>query len=247
MGLHWYARSGTSPRAEGFTKLQAALLLLLGVSLGLVGVGLILLAVLQNKSAYEAPAKPSKPSTATAPAAAPEQATASAPADDQSAFNPAPPRSTEVVNLGSSVTGAPIRLLMGSINQRDAQFREFTYQLGNETVQALANCSDHSWISYPERQLNRPQSAATERMLNTVCTSAGSLGAAPPAPAASAAFPGVAIVFDPPSNVRSAPGGGFLCAIDSRRTIRVGQLQGSWYPTSACGSTGFIHKSQVRF
>lgn len=42
------------------------------------------------------------------------------------------------VELRLSVSGAPVRLIVGSINQRDAQFREFTYHLGHDSVQAMA-------------------------------------------------------------------------------------------------------------
>lgn len=139
---------------------------------------------------------------------------------------------------------------MGSINKRDNQYREFQYQIGNSTVQALANGTDQSWTSYPERQVNRPQSPATERMLGLVCGTTR-LTNQPPSTSVSnprsATYPGTAIVFAPPSNVRSKPGGEFLCTVDSERTIPVGQAQGEWYPTSACGEQGFIHRSQVRF
>lgn len=79
------------------------------------------------------------------------------------------------MELGQASTGTPIRLLMGSINQRDAQYREFTYQLGNDNVQAMANCTDQCWTSYPERQVNRPHSPATERMLTLFCGTTASV------------------------------------------------------------------------
>lgn len=241
--IHQHVGAGPSRRSEGFTKAQALLALMVVFPLGMIGVGLILHVVLQTRTAT-APKAPSSPSQSAPPAPSP---TAAAPQESPqpTPANAAPKPNPSVVELGQASTGAPIRLLMGSINQRDAQFREFTYQLGNDSVQAMANCTDQSWTSYPERQVNRPQSPATERMLALVCGTAPSVAA--PSPTADASFPGVAIVFDPPSNVRRQPGGGFLCTIDTRRSIRVGQAQGDWYPTSACGTRGFIHKSQVRF
>jgi len=243
MMIHRHVDTGTFRRSEGFTKAQALLSLLMVFPLGIIGVGLILRVVLQTRTATTSKALSQPPRSSPASpyptAAAPQEATQS------TAANAAPKPNPSVVELGQASSGAPIRLLMGSINQRDAQYREFTYQLGNDSVQAMANCTDQSWTSYPERQVNRPQSTATERMLAMVCGTAPSVAA--PSPTADASFPGVAIVFDPPSNVRRRPGGGFLCTIDARRSIRVGQAEGDWYPTSACGARGFIHKSQVRF
>ena len=245
------SRNRSIRHSQGFSNQQVLMLLLVVFPLGLIGVGLILNVAMKRDQAPEVSAPQAsepiapKPTTTQTPNNAPE------PTQTQKGSTTTAQRSlTGTVELGASVTGAPIRLLMGSINQRDAQFREFTYQLGNETVQAMANCPDQTWTSYPERQVNRPQSPATERMLSLVCGNAPIANQpAPAAPAASPdlAYPGVAIVFDPPSNVRSSPGGTFLCTVNNQRTIRVGQAQGEWYPTSACGAKGFIHRSQVRF
>ena len=245
MLIHRQASESQSRRSAGFTKSQALLALLVVFPLGIIGVGLTLNVVMKTRTAPapapEAPAQQQQPEQSTEPQPSASSQESPQPAPAKTAEKPRP----SVVELGQASTGAPIRLLMGSINQRDAQFREFTYQLGNDSVQAMANCTDQSWTSYPERQVNRPQSPATERMLALVCGNAPSVAA--PSPTANASYPGVAIVFDPPSNVRRQPGGSFLCSIDTRQSIRVGQAQGNWYPTSACGTSGFIHKSQVRF
>jgi hypothetical protein len=58
---------------------------------------------------------------------------------------------------------------------------------------------------------------------------------------------GVALVFDPPSNVRQYPNGPILCAIRSQQMINVGERQAGWYTTDACGSPGVISQNQVRF
>lgn len=58
---------------------------------------------------------------------------------------------------------------------------------------------------------------------------------------------GAAIVFDPPSNIRTTPTGNILCSITSKGAIRIKGKQGEWYQTDHCGTTGFIHASQIRF
>jgi hypothetical protein len=58
---------------------------------------------------------------------------------------------------------------------------------------------------------------------------------------------GVAIVFDPPSNVRESPNGRIVCSVQERKTINIYESVGDWYTTDVCGATGMIHKSQVRF
>ena len=80
-------------------------------------------------------------------------------------------------------------------------------------------------MSYPQRQVNLTQSPAIERMLALGCGTAPSVPA--PSPTASASYPGVALVFDPPNNVRRQPGSSFMCSIDTCQSIRVGQAQGN--------------------
>lgn len=61
----------------------------------------------------------------------------------------------------------------------------------------------------------------------------------------------VAVVFDPPSNVRSSPNGKVLCQISDIRSIKIYDVThdstGDWYQTDACEKTGFIHSSQIKF
>jgi serine/threonine-protein kinase len=237
-------RLNHSDSNQGFSTQQALALLFVTLPLGFILLGVIVNLVMRRDWWPESnplTTTPTKANTANAPA--PARA-------DQPTQLAQKHKDNSTVELGASLTGAPIRLLMGSINKRDNQYREFQYQLGNSTVQSLANCRDQSWTSYPERQVNRPQSPATERMLGLVCATtpltnqSSSTSVATPG---SATYPGTAIVFDPPSNVRTRPGGAFLCTVESERTIPVGQAHGEWYPTSACGEEGFIHRSQVRF
>jgi hypothetical protein len=58
---------------------------------------------------------------------------------------------------------------------------------------------------------------------------------------------GVAIVFDPPSNVRKSPNEEILCSIREKKTINVYGSTGSWYWTDICGTMGVIDSSQVTF
>lgn len=57
----------------------------------------------------------------------------------------------------------------------------------------------------------------------------------------------VAIVFDPPSNVRQSPNSNSLCSIRERTTINIYGSIGDWYYTDICGTMGVIHSSQITF
>ena len=233
-----------SESLDGFSKSQVLLALLVVFPLGLIGVGMVLNALLLQ--VHQPKISSPELSVQTPSSDAERQANASisplarAPHQDRS-------EDQSVIELGVSVTGLPMRLLTSSIERWDPPYRRFSYQLGDSQVQAMADCNDWSWTSYPERQINRPQSAATERMMRLVCKSTPNLSSLPSEASPSGSFPGVALVFDPPSNVRSAPGGAFLCTIKKRLSVPVGQPQGEWYPTSACGEVGYIHSSQLRF
>jgi hypothetical protein len=61
---------------------------------------------------------------------------------------------------------------------------------------------------------------------------------------------GVAIVFDPPSNVREAPNdrSNILCSVRQKVTINILAAVGPWYTTDVCpGKIGYIHRSQLKF
>lgn len=59
---------------------------------------------------------------------------------------------------------------------------------------------------------------------------------------------GVAIVFDPPSNVRKSPNAEeILCSVREKKTISIYNSTGSWYWTDVCGTMGVIDSSQVTF
>jgi len=144
-------------------------------------------------------------------------------------------------DLGYAVGGQKLQLDLASIraypNSANIDFR---YSLGNENIDSIADCGRRQWMTLPERKWHSPQSAATERMLSRVCEAFRS-----DTPEISSS--GAAIVFDPPSNVRTTPNGGILCSITSRGTIPIQGKRGDWYETDYCGSPGYIHKGQVRF
>jgi len=144
-------------------------------------------------------------------------------------------------DLGYAIGGQKIQLDLGSIKALpDSSNVSFKYKLGNENISSLADCGRREWMTYPEKQWHSPQSTATERMLSRVCDGFMSVG-----PDISSS--GAAIVFDPPSNIRTTPNGAILCSITSKGTIPIQGKRGDWYETNYCGSLGFIHKGQLKF
>jgi len=144
-------------------------------------------------------------------------------------------------DLGYAVGGEKLQLDLASINPNPNSANiSFRYSLGNESINSIADCGRREWMTLPERKLHSPKSAATERMLSRVCDAFRS-----GAPVISTS--GAAIVFDPPSNIRTNPNGGILCSITSKGTIPIQGKRGDWYETDYCGSPGYIHKGQVRF
>jgi len=109
--------------------------------------------------------------------------------------------------------------------------------LGSERVDSQANCEDMTWTTFPERQVYRPRSQATIKMLDYVCN----YDSRPSNPKSSA------FVFAPPSNVRVVPNGDVLCVVRSPMAINTYGAIGDWYYTDFCGSMGVIHNSQLRF
>ena len=96
-------------------------------------------------------------------------------------------------------------------------------------------------MSFPERQINRPQSGGTQRMLSKVCSYLGGISNTDHSSA------GAALVFNPPSNIRLTPNGAILYSVRSRTYIDVYGRSGQWYSTDFCGSPGYAHESQLKF
>ena len=132
--------------------------------------------------------------------------------------------------MGDSVSGQAITVDVCSISRASEQSLDFVYYLGKEAIVSQANCTSGTWTTFPERERHQPQSQATQRMVSTVCRGLAEL----------------AVVFAPPSNVRTSPNGPILCTLEQAGNLNIYGSTGSWYYTDACGPFGVIHASQVR-
>jgi hypothetical protein len=141
---------------------------------------------------------------------------------------------------GNAVTGQSINVDICSISKASYQSVDFVYYLGNEKVISQANCNKGTWIAFSTGRLNRPQSQATQNMLDVVCDYRSSRPN-------SIVNSEEAFVFDPPSNVRTSPNGSILCSVTTPTVINVYGSVNSWYYTDVCGKAGVIHSSQIRF
>ncbi|MBD3886567.1 hypothetical protein IFO70_33375 [Phormidium tenue FACHB-886] len=155
------------------------------------------------------------------------------------AFTPLPPASAQTCNYyaGRAVDGQSINVDLCSISTASYRSADFVYYLGSDRIQSQANCENASWTTFPEREVHRPQSQATQNMLDAVCSRLSS----------NSFTPARATVFAPPSNVRTAANGEVLCSIKQQMSINIYGSTGEWYYTDACGTTGVIHSSQISF
>ncbi len=150
--------------------------------------------------------------------------------------------STSFYEAGTAAGGQIVRIDLSTIRQiSNRGDRKFVYYLGREKISSIAKCAEGTWVTLPEAETHSPKSEATQRMLNRVCSNVETGGR----PEISSS--GVAIVFDPPSNIRTSPNGSILCSVTSRDSIPIQGRDGDWYKTDYCGSLGFIHKGQIRF
>lgn len=145
----------------------------------------------------------------------------------------------EMLNLGTASGGQSIKLDTNSIQRNGhtmSWWAGFTYYLGGERLEAGAHCGQGIWSV--DGQTYKPQSQATRNMVRVVC-SARHIDE-------NKEDTGYMLVFAPPSNVRSSPGGSIKCTLKDMQVVSVYvEPRGDWYSTSACGD-GWIHKSQVR-
>ena len=189
--------------------------------------------------------------TVQAPQALPTVAASKAPAEQPSSpvavavsqpSTPAPTQSSSSCNYftGKAIEGQAINVDLCSVSPRSSGAIAFTYSLGNQKSRSEANCADGTWTTLSDNSTHRPQSLATERMLNKVCGDRV-------ASHSSTSQAGAAIVFDPPSNVRTAPNGEILCSVKTKTTINIYGANGSWYNTDVCGTMGVISADQIRF
>lgn len=181
---------------------------------------------------------PARPMPATGSAAAP-------PAPAQTPLSAASGSSSE--DMGVAAAGQRVLLDAASVApSADPSRVSFRYWLGSQLIASQADCSRQTWTTDPEGETHTPQSPATARLLARVCQAASP---APPLPssASGASSAGMAMVFDPPSNIRVTPNGVILCSVTTRQTIPIQAREGDWYRTDVCGSPGYIHKGQVSF
>ena len=139
-------------------------------------------------------------------------------------------------DLGTASSGASVKLDRCTIQRQRDRRVNFTYVLGEESIDAQANCRTNTWTTFPERTTHYPQSRATSDLLKLVCS----------APSSSPGT-GLGIVFDPPSHIRKSPNGPIVCTIRELTAIELagGITESGWVRTRACGG-GVIHRSQVR-
>jgi serine/threonine-protein kinase len=238
----------TQARSSPLTPLNLSLLLLvLLAGLGVIGLLLLRDGGPLRQAADDQRTAARSGTQAPAPAAAPAPSPAAAtPQADTSAAAAAP--AAGLVDTGIASGGQSVRLDLGSITPAGASsLRRFRYQLGRESINAIADCAAGTWTTEPEGETHSPQSTATARMLERICGVAAAAAAPAPAIAPAVSRSGAALVFDPPSNIRSSPNGPILCSVTSRGTIAIQGQAGDWYLTDACGSPGYIHRGQIRF
>ncbi len=70
---------------------------------------------------------------------------------------------------GVSVTGQKVNLDTCSISKSSDSGTNFVYYLGDKKLASKANCSERTWTTLSNKQVNTPQSQATKKMLDRVC------------------------------------------------------------------------------
>jgi hypothetical protein len=71
---------------------------------------------------------------------------------------------------GTAVTGQKVNVNTCSIDRANYGRVNFVYYLGKREIASQANCNNGTWTSFPDRVVHRPQSQATQRMLDVVCS-----------------------------------------------------------------------------
>jgi hypothetical protein len=145
---------------------------------------------------------------------------------------------------GKAVEGQSVNVDLCSVSPKSSGAIAFVYALGSRRMESEANCGNGTWTTLQDGQTHRPQSLATEKMINRVC---GDRGANQILSQSTTSQSGAAIVFDPPSNVRVSPNGAIICSVKRRTTINIYGSVGSWYKTDVCGTMGVISADQIRF
>ncbi len=141
---------------------------------------------------------------------------------------------------GTASTGEPVTLSFDSIQvatrslgrtQSPTYF--FQYKIGRDQVYAVTPCDGTFSTSLDGDRYDvarRPESAATQKMLDRVCS----------------AWVRPAQVFSPPSHVRMGPTDAIICTLQTSQSITTYGHYQDWLYTNACGKLGLIHSSQIR-
>lgn len=151
------------------------------------------------------------------------------------------PAQAEMLVLGTASGGQTLTLDTDSVPRTPRGMSSgtiATYYLGNERLSAEINCREQYWTITGESGRYRPQSQATRNLLSLACSIRQINNQAEDT--------GYLLVYDPPSNVRSSPGGSVKCSIDAMTVISVyPEPRSGGFSTSQCGG-GWISQSQVR-
>jgi hypothetical protein len=71
---------------------------------------------------------------------------------------------------GTAVGGQKVNLNTCSINRANYTSVNFVYFLGNKKFRSQANCNNGTWTTFSNGQVHRPQSQATQNMIDVVCS-----------------------------------------------------------------------------
>jgi hypothetical protein len=71
---------------------------------------------------------------------------------------------------GTAVGGQKVNLNTCSINRVSYVSVDFVYFLGKKRFRSQANCNNGTWTTFSDGQMHRPQSQATQNMLDVVCS-----------------------------------------------------------------------------
>jgi len=137
---------------------------------------------------------------------------------------------------GTAAGGQQIVLDLDSMHDSGYNANYFIYYFGNERVVSEAVCAGGgAWITVDDGVMHHPQSPATRNMMRAVCDFGNFVASGE-----------IALVYAPPSNVRTEPNGALLCSVGGLSYINVNGSIGDWHMTDICQGTGFIHRSQIR-
>lgn len=150
----------------------------------------------------------------------------------------APAAPAGMLVLGTASTGQTVSLDTNSIAYTDGAYANATYYLGEEKVLASINCGQSYWTVKGDSNQYTPKSQATQNLVTLACQIRLSNNK----------IEGMdyAIVYDPPSNVRSSPNGSIKCVLEKMELISVSvKPKDTWLQTKACGG-GWISETQVK-